>query len=438
MAHSKSAVTIHWAVPFTTLCNEYRPVTYAGTSNVFTSNLLLSGTLQQTHSAPNLSLLVPIRHTSAQAPTHDIPYSPRHPSATMQLTITTTQDEVALIDVTADMSIEDLARKIQEKLSIPPTQQQLYYKNEPLPLSGTVRARGIEDGDIIIVNRLSAQAAPVPAPAPGGDMMSLEAQKAIEERIRQENVMENMELAFEHNPESFGSVIMLFVDCKVNGVSGVKAFVDSGAQATIISKECAERCNILRLMDSRFAGIARGVGTAKIHGRIHLTLLTLGTELFEVTFTVMDAVGGGYDMLLGLDMLRKHQAAIDLANNCLRMGTAQVPFLQEKDIPRRMRESPEEATQRAISESAAAAPGATAAASAAAPRAAAPAAAAAPVAPGGGRRLGGASAGPVNESAVSKLIELGFSRDEATQALREAGGNTDQAAALLTHMKYGF
>lgn len=58
------------------------------------------------------------------------------------------------------------------------------------------------------------------------DPMSASAQKEIEERIRQSNINENMEAAMEHNPESFGSVVMLFVDCKVNDTDGVKAFVD--------------------------------------------------------------------------------------------------------------------------------------------------------------------------------------------------------------------
>jgi hypothetical protein len=55
---------------------------------------------------------------------------------------------------------------------------------------------------------------------------------------------------------------------QVNGVP-VKAFVDSGAQMTIMTQTFATKCHLSRLMDSRFAGMAVGVGSSRILGKIH-------------------------------------------------------------------------------------------------------------------------------------------------------------------------
>ena len=91
-------------------------------------------------------------------------------------------------------------------------------------------------------------------------------QRKMMEAIRMQNVQQNMELAIDELPEAFGRIHMLYVNITINDYH-IKAFVDSGAQSTIMSEACAERVGIMRLLDTRYAGEARGVGTAKILGK---------------------------------------------------------------------------------------------------------------------------------------------------------------------------
>ena len=139
------------------------------------------------------------------------------------------------------------------------------------------------------------------------DPFDPEYQARIAQDIQQKNIDENMEAALEYTPESFSRVVMLYINCKVNGVP-VKALVDSGARSTVMSAKCAERCNIMRLVDRRFAGVAIGVGTQKIIGRVHLGQIQIGNDFLASSFQVLE--NQAEDMLLGLDMLRRHLVSV--------------------------------------------------------------------------------------------------------------------------------
>eukprot|EP01068_Selenidium_serpulae_P011740 Selendium_serpulae@DN5717_c0_g1_i2.p1 len=239
------------------------------------------------------------------------------------------------------------------------------------------------------------------------------AQQIMESEIRRGQIDKDLREAHEHIPESFGSVVMLYVPLTVNGKS-VQAFVDSGAQVTIMSLACAERCNLGWKIDKRFTGSAKGVGhgVQKIIGRIHVADIKLGNASFPCSFTVIDQTEP--ELLFGLDLLRKFQCSIDLrsSENCLRVGNEKVKFLSEHELRK----------ERTIPFTEQDSPGS----------------------PAGGRqasRMRQASSMDPAGSAANKDIEreklrklcsvLEVSEEVAQDLLNQAGGDVDMAAALF-------
>ncbi|KAL8672210.1 MAG: hypothetical protein Q9168_003312 [Polycauliona sp. 1 TL-2023] len=266
------------------------------------------------------------------------------------------------------------------------------------------------------------------------DPFNVEAQAKIEEMIRQERVIENLQHAMDHTPEAFGRVHMLYIDVEVNGHK-VKAFVDSGAQATIMSPTCAEKCGIMRLIDRRFGGQAVGVGTAKILGRVHSAQIKIGNLFLPCSFSVME--GKDVDLLLGLDMLKRHQACIDLRTGKLVIQDVEVSFLGEADIPKQHVETltkeetvpgPSGIKTSAVSGAVQPPPGAST--NPTGPQSNVPTAPSAANTPRP-RQPPSTSRNAFPDADITKLMELGVSRGEAINALELAGGNVDIAAGLL-------
>lgn len=201
----------------------------------------------------------------------------------------------------------------------------------------------------------------------------------------------------------------------------------------------------MRLLDRRFAGVARGVGTAAILGRVHSAQLKLADLHLPCAFTIMEVCifispdirplillskGRDVDLLFGLDMLKQHQACIDLEKNVLRINGREVTFLAEHELPEqaRMLERPIDLAEANPSAGPSSVPSGSQ-----------------PQFPGAGHALGTQPAGnlgrqgppaPSNpsrypESAIQTLIDLGVTRDVAIRTLDAAGGNVDYAASML-------
>lgn len=216
-----------------------------------------------------------------------------------------------------------------------------------------------------------------------------------------------------------------------------------------MSAAAAERCNIQRLVDKRWAGVAKGVGVQKIIGRIHMVQIQIEDVFLTSSFSVLEEQP--MDMLLGLDMLKRHQCTIDLRENCLHIGTTQTKtrFLNENELPdcaRLTASSPEE-EQKLIEQSrkiqeeldmkevlersrqeAGGASTSAQSSSSSTSQSTTTTNAATTVLP----------TDKFSESDVQEIVKLGFSREQVIVELRSFNGNKTQATAALFAKSFKF
>ncbi|KAL7335784.1 DNA damage-inducible protein 1 [Mucor circinelloides] len=414
----------------------------------------------------------------------------------MLLTVTTDGEEMYNLDIDNQMAIEDLKALLEAESGVPPQSQHLFFSGKELnEAKKTLEEYGVGENEIIHMQQLapqqqgqgsssgnsnfdlmrqhvlrdprllqqlestnpelahaarndpvrfsamvqqieqtrrSAEAQKSQLAAINDDPFDVEAQKRIEDAIRQENIAANLEAAMEYNPESFARVTRLYINVEINNKHLV-ALVDSGAQSTVISPETAESCGLMRLLDTRFSGVAKGVGTAKILGRIHSAQMRLSQNLF-LTCSFIVVEGKGSELLFGLDMLKKHRACIDLRKNALTFDSCDIPFLAEHELPekqRRMEIHGSDEDETAIE-------GRTVVPQLSTPP---PASTTLPTATGSASTAAAAttlnatstpsSTPTYPEKDIKLLTDMGVSRQEALNALEMAGGNPEVAASLL-------
>mmetsp|Transcript_48359 Transcript_48359/g.113189 ORF Transcript_48359/g.113189 Transcript_48359/m.113189 type:complete len:269 (-) Transcript_48359:190-996(-) len=132
------------------------------------------------------------------------------------------------------------------------------------------------------------------------------------------------------DPSMMGDALddeLIHVGCEM-GNTMVEMMIDTGAQTSVISEPLVRRLQLQGHMDSRFQGMAAGVGTARILGKLRGVPVKMGHVEFALDFSVL-----GVEqplLMLGIDQMRRFKCVVNLERQCLTFGGSdgvEVPFL---------------------------------------------------------------------------------------------------------------
>lgn len=108
----------------------------------------------------------------------------------------------------------------------------------------------------------------------------------------------------------------LQIPCEINGYI-IPAIVDTGAQITVMSESCAQRCRVANMIDGRYCGQAVGMGSSDILGRISELPMRVGPISYRNRVSILRE--SRVDLILGLDFLRRFKSEINLDDGILKM-----------------------------------------------------------------------------------------------------------------------
>ena len=148
----------------------------------------------------------------------------------------------------------------------------------------------------------------------GINQSSPESQRRIEQIMNRQRIDDNLIQAAEYMPESLVPVHMLYINVEINNYK-TAALIDTGAQSTFMSLDLCMKCGLMNLVDKRFQGIARGVGSSRIVGVIHAAQIKIMNKAIATKINVIENNEVGF--VFGLDSLRTHRCNVDLKQNGL-------------------------------------------------------------------------------------------------------------------------
>ncbi|MBA42467.1 MAG: hypothetical protein CMF62_00470 [Magnetococcales bacterium] len=141
-------------------------------------------------------------------------------------------------------------------------------------------------------------------------------------------VKKNHTDAYNLIPESFFSVNMLYMHVQINDIP-ITAFVDTGAQITIMSHSMAKKLGVTDLIWKGYNSTMKGVGEQKSIGKIFCLDMVIGSSIIPCSFVILE---NSPDIIFGLDMMKAHGCIIDLKEKKMKIGDDEVHFLEKKEV----------------------------------------------------------------------------------------------------------
>ncbi|GMM45278.1 Ddi1 protein [Pichia kluyveri] len=210
-------------------------------------------------------------------------------------------------DLPGSMTLADVSAYVEAETGLPPTHHTLTHKFNILPPSDktTLESSNVQNDDWIIITPFDP-------------------------------IADNLSKAYEETPEFFADVTMLYIKISINGKE-LPAFIDTGAQRSLITPALCDLCDIKHLIDTRFQMKAKGVGEMQSNGRIHSVPIIINNESCATSLTVLAMDGPG--VLIGLDWMKRFKVKIDLNENGIFIGNTFVEFLNEWEVNKLQKEN---------------------------------------------------------------------------------------------------
>ena len=145
------------------------------------------------------------------------------------------------------------------------------------------------------------------------DMMENITQADKSEKLIEENYLK----AYQEIPEFFFPKKMIFIKGKVNGYD-IKFLLDTGAAISVMNTTQAKALKLDHLIDKKYQGKLKGVGSDNIAGRIHYLEILFDFGIVPASFTIGN--NDNLEPILGMDFIQSHGLLLDFKKRKVFIG----------------------------------------------------------------------------------------------------------------------